>query len=168
MPWTSLTSAWSACWIPSLRPATIPCRRVPGSTWWLITIRCERQAGPAVGSNTHGVRDHGTILYEYLKSQDISFSTRLATALFYAIKSEPRILGGKLDGRTGMPILPFFPSRTRPFCTRLPVPGSNRRTFVPCTRRWKMRLSTQRARYYYGGDILSGSGVGDGRLPGAA
>jgi nanoRNase/pAp phosphatase (c-di-AMP/oligoRNAs hydrolase) len=34
-----------------------------------------------------------TILYEYLLAQDISIGTKLATALFYAIKSETQDLG---------------------------------------------------------------------------
>ena len=34
-----------------------------------------------------------TILYEYLVAQDVSLSTKLATALFYAIKSETQDLG---------------------------------------------------------------------------
>lgn len=34
-----------------------------------------------------------TILYEYLQAQDVSIGTKLATALFYAIKSETQDLG---------------------------------------------------------------------------
>jgi nanoRNase/pAp phosphatase (c-di-AMP/oligoRNAs hydrolase) len=49
------------------------------------------------GSRWHDVReDYGattTILYEYLLAQDVSIGTKLATALFYAIKSETQDLG---------------------------------------------------------------------------
>lgn len=51
-----------------------------------------------------------TILYEYLKSQDISICTKLATALFYAIKSETQDLGreaGKADRDAYLTLFPL-------------------------------------------------------------
>jgi len=38
-----------------------------------------------------------TIMYEYLRAQNISISTKMATALFYAIKSETQDLGREAD-----------------------------------------------------------------------
>ncbi|MGA7828462.1 MAG: DHH family phosphoesterase [Geobacteraceae bacterium] len=50
-----------------------------------------------------------TILYEYLKSQDISLSTKLATALFYAIKSETQDLGREAGRADRDAYLALFP-----------------------------------------------------------
>jgi nanoRNase/pAp phosphatase (c-di-AMP/oligoRNAs hydrolase) len=38
-----------------------------------------------------------TIIYEYLRAQDVTISTKMATALFYAIKSETQDLGREAD-----------------------------------------------------------------------
>lgn len=51
-----------------------------------------------------------TILYEYLKAQDVSMGTKLATALFYAIKSETQDLGreaGKADRNAYLSLFPL-------------------------------------------------------------
>jgi len=51
-----------------------------------------------------------TILYEYLQSQDVSINTKLATSLFYAIKSETQDLGrewSKADREAYLKLLPL-------------------------------------------------------------
>jgi nanoRNase/pAp phosphatase (c-di-AMP/oligoRNAs hydrolase) len=51
-----------------------------------------------------------TILYEYLRSQDVLICTKLATALFYAIKSETQDLGreaGKADRDAYLTLFPL-------------------------------------------------------------
>jgi len=51
-----------------------------------------------------------TILYEYLMAQDVSIGTKLATALFYAIKSETQDLGreaGKADRNAYLNLFPL-------------------------------------------------------------
>jgi nanoRNase/pAp phosphatase (c-di-AMP/oligoRNAs hydrolase) len=51
-----------------------------------------------------------TILFEYLLAQEVTFGTRLATSLFYAIKSETQDLGregGKADREAYMHLLPL-------------------------------------------------------------
>lgn len=50
-----------------------------------------------------------TILYEYLLAQDISISTKLATALFYAIKSETQDLGREANRPDRDAYLRLFP-----------------------------------------------------------
>ncbi len=55
-----------------------------------------------------------TILYEYLCSQNISINTRLATSLFYAIKSETQDLGrdwSKADREAYLKLLPISNNR---------------------------------------------------------
>ncbi len=60
------------------------------------------------------VREHygasATILYEYLNDQDVSINTKLATSLFYAIKSETQDLGrewSKADREAYLKLLPI-------------------------------------------------------------
>lgn len=51
-----------------------------------------------------------TILFEYLQSQDVSINTKLATSLFYAIKSETQDLGrewSKADRDAYLKLLPL-------------------------------------------------------------
>ncbi len=51
-----------------------------------------------------------TILYEYLNSQEVSINTKLATSLFYAIKSETQDLGrewSKADREAYLKLLPL-------------------------------------------------------------
>jgi nanoRNase/pAp phosphatase (c-di-AMP/oligoRNAs hydrolase) len=51
-----------------------------------------------------------TILYEYLQSQNVSINTKLATSLFYAIKSETQDLGrewSKADREAYLKLLPL-------------------------------------------------------------
>lgn len=64
------------------------------------------------------VREHygasATILYEYLTDQDVSINTRLATSLFYAIKSETQDLGrewSKADREAYLKLLPLSNNR---------------------------------------------------------
>jgi len=64
------------------------------------------------------VRDHygasATILYEYLYDQGVSISTKLATILFYAIKSETQDLGrewSKADREAYLHLLPLSNNR---------------------------------------------------------
>ena len=64
------------------------------------------------------VREHygasATILYEYLSSQEVSINTRLATSLFYAIKSETQDLGrewSKADRDAYLKLLPLSNNR---------------------------------------------------------
>lgn len=55
-----------------------------------------------------------TILYEYLTSQDVTINTRLATCLFYAIKSETQDLGrewSKADREAYLKLLPLANNR---------------------------------------------------------
>ncbi|MCK5913224.1 MAG: DHH family phosphoesterase [Desulfuromusa sp.] len=55
-----------------------------------------------------------TILYEYLNNQDVSINTRLATNLFYAIKSETQDLGrewSKADRDAYLKLLPLSNNR---------------------------------------------------------
>lgn len=64
------------------------------------------------------VREHygasATILYEYLTAQEVSINTRLATSLFYAIKSETQDLGrewSKADREAYLKLLPLSNNR---------------------------------------------------------
>ncbi len=50
-----------------------------------------------------------TILYEYLKTQDVPIGTKLATALFYAIKSETQDLGREANRPDREAYLRLFP-----------------------------------------------------------
>ncbi|KAF0220225.1 MAG: phosphoesterase domain-containing [Geobacteraceae bacterium] len=50
-----------------------------------------------------------TILYEYLQAQDVSIGTKLATALFYAIKSETQDLGREANRPDRDAYLRLFP-----------------------------------------------------------
>ncbi len=55
-----------------------------------------------------------TILYEYLVGQDVSINTKLATVLFYAIKSETQDLGrewSKADREAYLKLLPISNNR---------------------------------------------------------
>lgn len=55
-----------------------------------------------------------TILYEYLQAQNVPIGTKLATALFYAIKSETQDLGreaGKADRDAYLRLFPFTSKR---------------------------------------------------------
>ncbi len=65
------------------------------------------------GCRWHDVRvDYGvtaTILYEYLMAQDVSIGTKLATALFYAIKSETQDLGREANHPDKEAYLRLFP-----------------------------------------------------------
>lgn len=73
-----------------------------------------------------------TILYEYLCCQNISLNTRLATSLFYAIKSETQDLGrewSKADRDAYLRLLPLSNNRILYHITHPQVPGNYFRTF---------------------------------------
>ncbi|MCK4503738.1 MAG: DHH family phosphoesterase [Desulfuromonadales bacterium] len=59
------------------------------------------------------VREHygasATILYEYLQQQEVSINTKLATSLFYAIKSETQDLGREWSKADREAYLKLFP-----------------------------------------------------------
>jgi nanoRNase/pAp phosphatase (c-di-AMP/oligoRNAs hydrolase) len=66
-----------------------------------------------------------TILYEYLNNQDVSINTRLATGLFYAIKSETQDLGrewSKADREAYLKLLPLSNNRILFDIIHPPVP----------------------------------------------
>ncbi len=66
-----------------------------------------------------------TILYEYLRSQQVDIHTRLATSLFYAIKSETQELGRewcKADREAYLQLLPLSNNRILYRITRPEVP----------------------------------------------
>lgn len=68
-----------------------------------------------------------TILYEYLCCQKISLNTRLATSLFYAIKSETQDLGrewSKADREAYLRLLPLSNNRILFRITHPQVPGT--------------------------------------------
>ncbi|HKJ04902.1 MAG TPA: DHH family phosphoesterase [Geopsychrobacteraceae bacterium] len=73
-----------------------------------------------------------TILYEYLCSQNIRLNTRLATSLYYAIKSETQDLGrewSKADREAYLKLLPISNNRILFRITHPPVPGNYFTTF---------------------------------------
>jgi len=66
-----------------------------------------------------------TILFEYLVSQDVNFGTKLATILFYAIKSETQDLGrewSKADRQAYLQLIPLSNNRILFEITHPPVP----------------------------------------------
>ncbi len=66
-----------------------------------------------------------TILYEYLNKQEVSINTRLATGLFYAIKSETQDLGrewSKADREAYLKLLPLSNNRILFDIIHPPVP----------------------------------------------
>lgn len=73
-----------------------------------------------------------TILYEYLCSQNISLNTRLATSLFYAIKTETQDLGrewSRADREAYLKLLPLSNNRILFRITHPQVPGNYFTTF---------------------------------------
>lgn len=73
-----------------------------------------------------------TILYEYLCSLNISLNTRLATSLFYAIKSETQDLGrewSRADREAYLRLLPLSNNRILFRITHPQVPGRYFTTF---------------------------------------
>ena len=73
-----------------------------------------------------------TILYEYLCTQNIRINTRLATSLYYAIKSETQDLGrewSKADREAYLKLLPLSNNRILFRITHPPVPGNYFSTF---------------------------------------
>ncbi len=73
-----------------------------------------------------------TILFEYLRAQDISIATRLATCLFYAIKSETQDLGrewSKADRDAYLHLLPLANNAILYRLSNPPVPNDYYSTF---------------------------------------
>jgi nanoRNase/pAp phosphatase (c-di-AMP/oligoRNAs hydrolase) len=73
-----------------------------------------------------------TILYEYLRAQEVSIATRLATCLFYAIKSETQDLGrewSKADRDAYLHLLPLANNAILYRLSNPPVPNDYYSTF---------------------------------------
>lgn len=63
-----------------------------------------------------------TILYEYLASQEVNIGTKLATALFYAIKSETQDLGREANRPDRDAYLHLFPIANKKFLSEISYP----------------------------------------------
>jgi nanoRNase/pAp phosphatase (c-di-AMP/oligoRNAs hydrolase) len=77
--------------------------------------------------------DYGTtatILYEYLKVQGVSLGTKLATALFYAIKSETQDLGREARRPDRDAYLALFPLANKTLLNAITRPALPREYFV--------------------------------------
>nr|WP_224958317.1 DHHA1 domain-containing protein [Geomonas fuzhouensis] len=71
-----------------------------------------------------------TILYEYLKVQGVSVGTKLATALFYAIKSETQDLGREATRPDREAYLVLFPLANKTLLNSITRPNLPREYFV--------------------------------------
>ena len=71
-----------------------------------------------------------TILYEYLKVQGVSLGTKLATALFYAIKSETQDLGREAARPDRDAYLALFPLANKTLLNSITRPRLPREYFV--------------------------------------
>ncbi|MBJ6727531.1 DHH family phosphoesterase [Geomesophilobacter sediminis] len=71
-----------------------------------------------------------TILYEYLKVQGVSVGTKLATALFYAIKSETQDLGREARHPDREAYLSLFPTTNKVLLNGITHPPLPREYFV--------------------------------------
>jgi len=71
-----------------------------------------------------------TILYEYLKVQGVSLGTKLATALFYAIKSETQDLGREARRPDRDAYLVLFPLANKTLLNSITRPRLPREYFV--------------------------------------
>jgi nanoRNase/pAp phosphatase (c-di-AMP/oligoRNAs hydrolase) len=71
-----------------------------------------------------------TILYEYLKVQGVSLGTKLATALFYAIKSETQDLGREARRPDRDAYLALFPLANKTLLNSITRPRLPREYFV--------------------------------------
>ena len=71
-----------------------------------------------------------TILYEYLKVQGVSLGTKLATALFYAIKSETQDLGREARRPDRDAYLALFPMANKTLLNSITRPPLPREYFV--------------------------------------
>jgi nanoRNase/pAp phosphatase (c-di-AMP/oligoRNAs hydrolase) len=77
--------------------------------------------------------DYGTtatILYEYLKVQGVSLGTKLATALFYAIKSETQDLGREAARMDRDAYLQLFPPANKTLLNSITRPRLPREYFI--------------------------------------
>ena len=77
--------------------------------------------------------DYGTtatILYEYLKVQGVSLGTKLATALFYAIKSETQDLGREARRADRDAYLVLFPLANKTLLNSITRPSLPREYFI--------------------------------------
>lgn len=71
-----------------------------------------------------------TILYEYLKAQGVSVGTKLATALFYAIKSETQDLGREARNPDREAYLSLFPTTNKVLLNAITRPTLPREYFI--------------------------------------
>jgi len=71
-----------------------------------------------------------TILYEYLKVQGVSLGTKLATALFYAIKSETQDLGREARRPDRDAYLVLFPLANKTLLNSITRPSLPREYFI--------------------------------------
>jgi len=71
-----------------------------------------------------------TILYEYLKVQGVSLGTKLATALFYAIKSETQDLGREARRPDRDAYLALFPLANKTLLNSITRPSLPREYFI--------------------------------------
>ncbi|GFO63413.1 DHH family phosphoesterase [Geomonas paludis] len=71
-----------------------------------------------------------TILYEYLKVQGVSVGTKLATALFYAIKSETQDLGREATRPDRDAYLVLFPLANKTLLNSITRPNLPREYFI--------------------------------------
>ncbi|BCG47395.1 Kef-type K+ transport system protein [Citrifermentans bremense] len=77
--------------------------------------------------------DYGTtatILYEYLKVQGVSIGTKMATALFYAIKSETQDLGREARRADRDAYLDLFPLANKTLLNSITRPSLPREYFI--------------------------------------
>ncbi|WP_281276744.1 DHH family phosphoesterase [Geomonas terrae] len=90
-----------------------------------------------------------TILYEYLKVQGVSLGTKLATALFYAIKSETQDLGREATRPDRDAYLVLFPLANKTLLNSITRPNLPREYFIA------LHSALEHAQLY--GDVLVAS-----------
>lgn len=90
-----------------------------------------------------------TILFEYLKVQGVSLGTKLATALFYAIKSETQDLGREATRPDRDAYLVLFPLANKTLLNSITRPNLPREYFIA------LHSALEHARLY--GDVLVAS-----------
>ncbi|WP_281282971.1 DHH family phosphoesterase [Geomonas ferrireducens] len=90
-----------------------------------------------------------TILYEYLKVQGVSLGTKLATALFYAIKSETQDLGREATRPDRDAYLVLFPLANKTLLNSITRPNLPKEYFIA------LHSALEHAQLY--GDVLVAS-----------
>jgi len=105
-----------------------------------------------------------TILYEYLIAQQVPISTKIATALFYAIKSETQDLGREAN-EYDRGLSPSLPADQQALLFQITIPGSRSTTTEPSS----VPSQCGHLRFPSGGQPgtghFPGNGCRDGRLP---